>query len=374
MDRFHISRVELYAIADKNAPPICWTANQTPLLYTNNVIRIITSNGIEGIGATLSYTENGFDRCIIESMRTIAPGILGRNPLRTEELYNWLMERCTWGGLPAKSPFDIAAWDIKGKKAEMPIYELLGGARSKIQSYASSPMFDTVEEYETYIEDCIAEGFTAIKFHCSCIYERDMELVSAIQARFEGKCVRFMLDTASLYTPAEAMGMAKWLSENNWEWFEAPVPDSDCRTYQDLVNKFDLRILSDSNSLLTLHEITNALNLDTWTSVHLDATVCGGITPLNKCFAIAEGFGKTLEIQSMGFTLTQAANLHVALAHKNCNYFEQFFPYEGFELASKVSIRTDKEGYVHAPQGNGLGIAMDWEKVKDNCFCQYVFE
>ncbi|KZL25686.1 hypothetical protein [Pseudovibrio sp. Ad37] len=125
MEDCRISRVELYALADENAPPIPWADNQEPLLYTNNIVRLFTEDGTEGLGATMSYTENFFDRCIIESLRTIVPGLIGKNPLMTQELNNWLGARCTWGGLPAKSPIDIAAWDIKAKKAGMPLYRLV---------------------------------------------------------------------------------------------------------------------------------------------------------------------------------------------------------------------------------------------------------
>ncbi|MFK4765300.1 mandelate racemase/muconate lactonizing enzyme family protein [Desulfobaculum sp. SPO524] len=375
MDNCKISRVELYAVADREAPPIPWADNQEPLLYTNNIVRLITEDGTEGVGATISYTENDFDKCIIESMRTIVPGLIGKNPLMTEELNSWLMARCSWGGLPAKSPVDIAAWDIKGKKANMPVYMLLGGARTKILSYASTPMFDTVEEYFPYLDDCIEHGFTAIKLHCYCVFHKDLALVNAVQQRYKDSGVRFMLDTATFYTPEEAMKMAKLLDEYNWEWLEAPVSDYDYKTYQRLVANTDLEISSHGNCLLTLQEVTHALSNDLWSDVRQDATVCGGITPLNKCFAIAEGHSKPLEIQSMGYTITQAANLHVALAHHNCKYFEQFYPYESFELACKSTpIRTDKDGFVHAPEGAGLGVEMDWDAVKAASIATYSFE
>lgn len=369
-----IKRIELYAVADRDAPPIPWADNQEPLLYTNNIVRMITEDGTEGVGATISYTENDFDRCIIEAMRTVAPGLIGKNPLMTDELNTWLMARCTWGGLPAKSPFDIAAWDIKGKKANMPLYMLLGGAREKMLSYASTPMFDTVEEYFPYIDDCVAQGFTAIKLHCYCVFKKDLVLVDAVQERYKNTDIRFMLDTATFYNADEAMSMAKHLESYNWEWLEAPVSDYDFNTYKRLVEKTGLEISSHGNCLLTLQEVTYALANGFWSDVRQDATVCGGITPLNKCFAIAEGHSKNLEIQSMGYTITQAANLHVALAHNNCKYFEQFYPYESFELASKTQIRTDADGFVCAPEGNGLGVEMDWDAVKTASIASFVFE
>lgn len=374
MKRSVVKRVELYAVGDPNATPIPWADNQEPLLYTNNIVRLITEDGLEGVGCSMSYTEHELDRCIIEALRTIVPGLVGKDVTLTDELYSWLGCRCSWGGLPAKSCVDIAAWDLKGKRADMPLYAMLGGARSKILSYASTPMFDTVEEYFPYIDLCIETGFKAIKLHCYCVFEKDMALVKAIEAKYGESGIDFMLDTASFYTPAQAMKMAKWMESNGWGWLEAPVSDYDAETYKWLVAGTDLEISPHGNNLLTLPEVTNALANKQWSDVRQDATVCGGITPLNKCFAIAEGFGKNLEIQSMSYSIGQAANLHVALAHNNCTYFEQFFPWEDFEICSKTVIRTDKDGYVHAPEGPGLGIETDWDKVKEMAVASYVFE
>ena len=370
----NIARIEIYAVADVNADALPWADDQEPLLYTNNIVRIMTEDGLEGVGATISYTENDFDKCIVESMRNIAPGMIGKNALMTEELNRWLMNRCSWGGLVAKSPFDIAAWDVKGKKVGMPLYMMLGGSRTKMLSYSSTPMFDTVEEYFPFIDGCIEHGFTAIKLHCYCVFVKDRKLVQAVHERYKNSGINFMLDTAMYYTQKEALQMAKLLEEYQWVWFEAPVTDYDYKTYQRLVSETSVQISSHGNCLVTLPEVAHALANDLWSDVRQDATVCGGITPLNKCFALAEAFGKPLEIQSWGYTITQAANLHVALAHHNCQYFEQAYPYENFEYGAKNVIRTDRDGFVHAPDGGGLGVEMDWDAVIKAATLSYSFE
>jgi L-alanine-DL-glutamate epimerase-like enolase superfamily enzyme len=79
---------------------------------------------------------------------------------------------------------------------------------------------------------------------------------------------------------------------------------------------------------------------------------------------LAEASGMNVEIQCWGYTLTQAANLHVMLAFRNCTYFEQPVPYAAFEFGANDVIRTDEEGYVHAPPGAGLGIGIDWEAIR----------
>jgi L-alanine-DL-glutamate epimerase-like enolase superfamily enzyme len=117
--------------------------------------------------------------------------------------------------------------------------------------------------------------------------------------------------------------------------------------------------------------IEHLIRQDCWTNLRVDTTVAGGVTPMQKIMAIAESNGKNVEIQSWGYTLTQAANLHLMLAHRNCQYFEQPVPYGPFEYGSLDVIRTDKDGYVHAPEGLGLGIRTDWTATEKAAFLIY---
>jgi L-alanine-DL-glutamate epimerase-like enolase superfamily enzyme len=117
--------------------------------------------------------------------------------------------------------------------------------------------------------------------------------------------------------------------------------------------------------------LLQALERGAWSALRVDATICGGITPIRKVMALAEAFGTTVEIQCWGYTLTQAANLHVMLAHRNCDYFEQPVPYPAFEFGAKNAIRTDGQGFVHAPPGPGLGIDLDWPAIESAAIMKY---
>ena len=58
-----------------------------------------------------------------------------------------------------------------------------------------------------------------------------------------------------------------------------------------------------------------------WSMARVDATICGGITPTRKIMALAEAHNTSCELQCWGYTLTQAANLHLMLAYTNCTLF-----------------------------------------------------
>jgi L-alanine-DL-glutamate epimerase-like enolase superfamily enzyme len=80
--------------------------------------------------------------------------------------------------------------------------------------------------------------------------------------------------------------------------------------------------------------------------------------------ALAEAHNTTCELQCWGYTLTQAANLHVMLAFANCRYFEQPAPYPAFEHGALDVIRPDGAGNVGVPDAPGLGIGIDWPAVE----------
>ena len=69
------------------------------------------------------------------------------------------------------------------------------------------------------------------------------------------------------------------------------------------------------------------------------------------------------ELQSWGYTLIQAANVHFGLAFEHTGYFELPVPYEMFEYGVENPFRVGTDGSVDAPTGPGLGIEVDWERM-----------
>jgi L-alanine-DL-glutamate epimerase-like enolase superfamily enzyme len=108
-----------------------------------------------------------------------------------------------------------------------------------------------------------------------------------------------------------------------------------------------------------------------WSAVRVDATIAGGITAARKIMAQAAAHGLDAELQCWGYTLTQAANLHLMLAHRNATYFEQPVPYPAFEHGVRDVIRPDARGLVSAPANPGLGIRVDWDAVEASTLLHY---
>jgi len=371
MKDLEIDRIEVYAVGPETAR-YNWAWNMAEQFMTNNVIRVFTKGGLEGVAGAISFSEHGFNSAVTETLRAWLPDVLGASPLEREALWYRLRKLDFPTAPQAQSLIDIALWDLTAKYANLPLYQLLGGARSRVLSYASTPLLADTQAYVDAVGDLKSRGFKAIKFHCWCDIERDMEMVRAVHARHgNDPAMRFMLDVEMRYSPGDAYHAAKELEKLNYAWFEAPLMDTDLQGYQELRRRVNVPIIPAGNWLLSPGQIEAAIRMGCWSSARIDVTVAGGFTPSRKVMAVAEANSMNVEVQCWGYTLTQAANLHLMLAHGNCTYFEQPIPFEPYEHGAIDVIRTDSEGYVNAPNGPGLGGKMDWDTIKKTAFASY---
>jgi L-alanine-DL-glutamate epimerase-like enolase superfamily enzyme len=365
-----IERIKVYAIGPETER-LAWASDMSVQYMTLTILRLTTRGGLEGIAGAASYSEYGFDSAVAETLRRRLPPLHGASPLAREALWQRMVNHNLPVAPQAHSMIDIALWDLAAKAADLPLYRFLGGARDRILAYASTPLYADVPAYLDNIARLKEEGFHAIKLHCWCERKRDMAMVRAVQKRFGGARLNFMLDVEQRYSRLDALRAGEELEELGFTWFEAPLPDVDLTGYRELRERISVPIIPAGNSVLDTNLIALALEMGCWSSARVDATVAGGITPTRKVMALAEAHAMTAELQCWGYTLTQAANLHLMLAYPNCTYFEQPVPYPPFEYGTRNPIRTDHDGYVHAPQGPGLGVEVDWPAMESAAFLQY---
>src|SRR6478609_7754524 len=93
-------------------------------------LKIITDQGIYGIG---DATLNGREKAVVSYLEDyLAPALIGRDPQQIEDIWQFFYRGAYWRrgpvGMTALAAIDVALWDIKAKAANMPLYQLLGGA------------------------------------------------------------------------------------------------------------------------------------------------------------------------------------------------------------------------------------------------------
>lgn len=171
---------------------------------TNRIVRVTTTEGIEGVGGVSNYTSYDYDRYTCEALRHMIPALLRKDALAREWLWRRLWPRVFPLPPQALAAIDVALWDLMGRVAGLPIYQLLGGATDRIPSYASMPMLDDVVSYLRSVEKMIALGFRAVKFHGWCLPEKDLEVARAVREEFPPD-IAFMLDMENNYDLRSAL-------------------------------------------------------------------------------------------------------------------------------------------------------------------------
>jgi L-alanine-DL-glutamate epimerase-like enolase superfamily enzyme len=322
------------------------------------IVRISTDGGLEGFGAATANIAGG---SVGRAVTEIRPLLVGQDPLARERIWQRLLE-VSIVVLPPQvlAGVDCALWDLAGRHANMPIFQLLGGYRDRLPCYVSTPVFDTVDEYLGVIDEYASRGFKAVKIHPWGDPARDIRLCTTVRGHV-GDDVALMLDAVGAYDVQEALKVGRALEALDFEWFEMPIRDQALFGYQQLAAALDIAITSGEVHSFSFQEAATYLMAHAWDFIRVDASIAGGITGAKKAAALAEGFGVRCELHSFGYPLSQAANLHVAGAIANCRYFEVPVLKGGPGDAPECGITIDDLGEARLPTGAGLGVDVDWD-------------
>ena len=119
------------------------------------MVRVHTDSGLIGLGESVDKIPG----TVAALHGTIAPLVLGQDPLDIEGLWRFVMDNIMYHGFAgaevrALSAFEIALWDIMGKHYDAPVYHLLGGrTRSRIPTYNTCVGFGPVDDYAQWHND-----------------------------------------------------------------------------------------------------------------------------------------------------------------------------------------------------------------------------
>ncbi len=358
-----IERIDVCAVGP-DVDRLSWASGQDQQYGTLTIARLYDDSGFEGVGATPSYSAGRFDLSVLETLRTLAPRLVGADPLAREQVWYGL-EDLALPLLPgARSTLDIALWDIAAQRAGIPLHRLLGGCRGSITAYASTPLLESAAAYVELVTELREQGFRAIKFHAWCEPDRDLEMLRAVHAAHGDAGLALMHDAEQRYDRTSALRVARELDEMGFAWLEAPLPDNDLAGYCDLRRRTGVPIIAGGNDIVHLLAVGDALRREPWDALRFDVTVAGGYTPSRKLVAMAEGAGLWAELQSWGYTLIQAANLHLSLGMAATGMFELPVPAAPHEFGVLNPYWIGSGGEVAAPQAPGLGIDVDWERMQ----------
>jgi L-alanine-DL-glutamate epimerase-like enolase superfamily enzyme len=246
------------------------------------VATLTTADGVEGMGFTYTIGRGGSAIAhLLES--TIAPMLVGE-PSAPRTVRETIRAGTTFIGREgiselAISAVDVALWDALGKRAGLPLYELLGGERSSVSMYQTDGGWLQYDE-ETLVanaERIAAEGFAGMKMKVGRSPAEDERRVRAVRETLPAG-VELMLDGNCSYTVSEARLLANRISDLAVAWFEEPLEKGDYAGYADLRSKVDVPIALGEN-LYNETQFSQVVDRNAADVLQPDVCRVGGITP-----------------------------------------------------------------------------------------------
>jgi len=328
------------------------------------LVRIITDEGIEGhafLGHALGAL--GTDADLI--VKRYKPMLIGQDPLARERIYQRMSTFAMGGILRVIGAIDVALWDLAGKAAGIPIHRLMGSYRDTVPAYASSAVFENTEEYAEEAVRYKEAGWSAYKIHPPAVAAWDIKICEAVRQAV-GDDYRIMLDSTWSYDYPDALRVGLAAEALGFYWYEDPLAYDDLYGYVKL--KQNLRIPIMATELPSTGPTSYAPWIMQQATDYLrgDVAIKGGLTSCLKTAHTAETFGMNYEVHHGGNSLNNVANLHLIMALKNCEYFEVLLPDAVQKHGLVQDIEVDKNGFVHAHQGPGLGAEIDFELIERN--------
>jgi L-alanine-DL-glutamate epimerase-like enolase superfamily enzyme len=331
---------------------------------TLGLVSILTDAGLTG-HAFLGGANRGADlesKPLIESLK---PVLVGANPLDRERLYHRMFGRGRHNFIRAVGACDVALWDLAGKIAGMPIHQLIGSYRTSMPAYASSQSLPSVEAYCEQALHYKSLGWQAYKIHPPHPWQEDIKVCEAVR-KAVGDDYRLMLDCTWSYDVPSAVRVGRALQELDFYWLEDPLTEWNIHGYQQLKKQLHIPLLATELPFAGLETYAPWIMGQATDFLRGDVAFKGGLTTCLKTAHLAEAFGMNYEIHHASNSLANVANLHLSMAIRNCEYFEVLLPDEANKFGLVQDITVDSQGLVHAPMGPGLGVEIDFERIRRN--------
>lgn len=330
------------------------------------IVRVETDEGIVGYGEGFGYNIIPATRTALDTV--IAPLVLGADPANIDGISSMLERTLVLFGrsgpsIYAQSALNLALWDIAGKRAGVPVSQLLGGQpedgrpRDSVRAYASLLWLGEPAVVAAECERAAAAGFAGVKLH-----ETDAASVNAARAAV-GPGTELMLDANCTWTVAEAIAAGHDFVPAGLAWWEEPLwPPESAAGLREIRAAVPIPLAAGENAT-TVAEFDALAAPGGCDYLQPSVTKTGGITGFTRLARAALERGASVVPHSPYFGPGLLATLQLAAVFPEIQWLEYLWA----ELAAPVfgdAGRPDSRGMVAVPGGPGLGADPDPEVVK----------
>ena len=328
------------------------------------LVRIDTDVGLVGWGEGTPWGHTyvpAHGPGIRAGIQTMAPFVLGLDP-RCVLTVERAMDLALPGHLYAKSPIDMACWDIAGQAAGMPIADLMGGGSRTPRPIASSVGAKTVEETRAVIDRYRARGYIAHSVKIGGDVARDIARIRDVEAlRAPGDIILY--DVNRGWTRQQAMRVLTAVEDLN------VMVEQPCETLDDIaaIAPRHATPVSVDESLVTLQDATRIARDGLAEVFGIKLNRVGGLTKAGRMRDVALAHGIDMFVMATGGTVladTEALHLAATIPDANCHAVWACQDMITVDIAGGRGPRN-QDGHLTLPEEPGLGVHPDLEILGD---------
>lgn len=348
------------------------TVHQGPIRWL--WVRIHTDDGLIGLGETYPWPDA--EAAVVRN--SLAPVLLGKDPSRIDMLWADMFRTINFSGwagaeIRAISAVDMALWDLAGKAAGMPVYQLLGGAsRDAIRTYNTCyDRLDFLKEPVALARSLLDSGIGAMKiwpfdpialanrgqFITRAQIQEGLRPLRLIKEEF-GEDMEVAMEFHGYWNLHCAIQIADACEPYEPMWLEEMLPQDNLAAYEELAAATTLPLCV-SERLMTRWGFRELLSNGAARIVMPDISWCGGISEAKKIATAAETLFRPIAPHNCGGPVLHAASLHLAANIPNLYILETVRRHYADEYNGIVTTTYPiQNGEFPLPSGPGLGIEL----------------
>lgn len=353
--------IESARLRQVNLPPkvVRTDAIQSFVTQETVLLTLRCSDGIEATG--YAYTIGTGGSSIVALLRDhLVPRLIGRDPVHIEAIWKDLFFHTHATAVGAMTSLalacvDTALWDWRARSQQLPLWQLLGGAQTRVPVYTTEGgwLHLSAAELVDQTLQAQADGFQGAKIKVGRPHvSEDVARLAAVRNAV-GPAFDIMTDANQGFNRPEVTRRAAAFAAFDLAWLEEPLPAEDVAGHRQLRAHTAIPVAV-GESMYHLSQFREYLEQGACTVVQPDVARIGGITPWIKVAHMAEGF----DVPVCPHFLME---LHVSLcaAVPNAAWVE-YIPQLDDITTSRIRV---EQGFAYPPQSPGLGIDWDWAAI-----------
>ncbi|SEH00134.1 L-alanine-DL-glutamate epimerase [Nonomuraea solani] len=336
------------------------TGRQRPLTHIDVLTcEITTTDGLTGLG--FSYTTRAGCRAQFAHAKEVAPNLLGEDPSDIGRIY----ERLLWAGASvgrsgvatqALAAIDVALWDVKAKRAGLPLAKLLGAHRDSVRVYNTSGGYlqAPIEEVKERAAQSLKDGIGGIKIKVGQPDMRaDLRRLAAVREHI-GDGTPLMVDANQQWDRPSALRFGRVAEEFGLVWIEEPLDAYDAEGHARLAATLDTPIAT-GEMLTSVPDLVRLIDLRGADFLQPDVPRVGGITPYLRIAALADH--AHLQVAPH---FVMEIHVHLAAAYPRDSWVEHI-EWLSPLFAERLTI---EDGRMRVPDRPGLGLTLAGDAAK----------